>query len=179
MVNNNNYYIVSIYEKVMVERSDLEKRVRRLIAEDVTSKVLKSLGDKGDRRLKKGAKEIVNLLNEGEEPNNRFYVGIEKDREEKARTMKEGINAFKKQYSRYGKILEGLIAEKRIKRNKNLVYRLNKGYNLSEEDYVQVMMNLGFERREASAMYPHILAISERLKKADEQMERTILLSKS
>ena len=163
----------------MVERSDLEKRVRRLIAGDITSKVLKSLGDKGDRRLKKGAKEIVNLLGEGEEPNNRFYVGIEKSKEEKARTMKEGINAFKKKYSRYGKILEGLIAEKRIKRNKNLVYRLNKGYNLSEENYVQIIMDLGFERREASAIYPHILAISERLKKADEHMERTILLSKS
>ena len=179
MVNNNNYYIVSIYKKIMVERSDLEKRVRRLIAGDITSKVLKSLGDKGDRRLKKGAKEIVNLLGEGEEPNNRFYVGIEKSKEEKARTMKEGINAFKKKYSRYGKILEGLIAEKRIKRNKNLVYRLNKGYNLSEENYVQIIMDLGFERREASAIYPHILTSSERLGKANEQMERTILLSKS
>ncbi len=163
----------------MVERSALENRVRRLIAEDITSKVLKSLGDKGSRRLKKGAKEIVNLLGEGEEPNNRFYVGIEKSEEEKSKTLREGINAFKKKYSRYGKILEGLIAEKRIKRNKNLVYRLNKGYNLSEEDYVWVIMDLGFDRRETSAMYPHILAISERLGKANEQMERTILLSKS
>jgi hypothetical protein len=178
MINNNNHYIVSVYKKIMVKRSELEKKVRRLIAGDITSKVLKSLGDKGDRRLKKGAKEIVNLLGE-EEPNNRFYVGIERTEEEKARTLREGINAFKKQYGRYGNILEGLIAEKRIKRNKNLVYRLNKGYNLSEEDYIQIMMDLNFERREASAMYPHILAISERLKKANEQMKRTILLSKS
>ena len=163
----------------MVERLELEKRVRKSIAGDITSKVLKSLGDKGDRRLKKGAKEIVNLLNEGEEPNYRFCVEIKKTKEEKARTLREGINAFKKKYSRYGNILEGLIAEKRIKRNKNLVYRLNKGYKLSEEDYVQVMMDLGFEKREASAMYPHILAFSERLGKADEQLERTILISKS
>jgi len=179
MVNNNNYYIVSIYKKIMVERSDLEKRVRRLIAGDITSKVLKNLGEKGARRLKKGAKEIVNLLGEGEEPNNRFYVGIEKSKEEKSKTLREGINAFKKQYSSYGKILEGLIAKKRIQRNKNLVYRLNKGYNLSEENYVQIIMDLGFERREASAIYPHILARSERFKKADEQSERTILISKS
>jgi len=163
----------------MVERSDLEKGVRRLIAGDITYRVLKNLGEKGIRRLNKRAKEIVNLLDEGEEPNNRFYIKIERDKEEKARTTKEGINAFKKQYSRYGKILEGLIAEKRIKRNKNLVYRLNKGYNLSEEDYVKIIMDLGFEKREASAMYPHILAFSERLKKADGQMKRTILLSKS
>lgn len=163
----------------MVERSGLEKRVRRLIAGDITYRVLKSLGEKGIRRLKKGAKEIVNLLGEGEEPNNRFYVGIEKSEEEKSKTLREGINAFKKKYSSYGKILEGLIAQKRIERNKNLVYGLNEGYHLSEEDYVQIMIDLGFEKREASAMYPHILAISERLKKADEQLERTILLSKS
>lgn len=178
MINNNNYYIVSVYEEIMVERSDLEKRVRRLIAGDITYKVLKSLGDKGDRRLKKRAAEIVNLLDE-EEPGNRFYARIETSKEEKSKTLREGINAFKKKYSSYGKILEGLIAEKRIQRNKNLVYRLNKGYNLSEEDYVQIIVDLGFERREASAIYPHILAISERLGKADEQMERTILLSKS
>ena len=161
----------------MVERSELEKRVRRLIAGDITSKVLKNLGEKGVRRLNKGAKEIFGLLDK-EEPNDRFYVRVEKIEEEKARTMRQGVNAFKKEYPRYGEILEGLIAEKRMKKNKNLVYRLNKG-KLSEEDYTQVMMDLGFEKREASAIYPHILAISERLGKADEQMERTILLSKS
>jgi len=163
----------------MVERSELEKKVRRLIAADITYRVLKSLGEKGVRRLNKRAVEIVNLLYEGEEMNERFFVGFEKTQEEKARTMKEGINAFNKKYPRYGKILEGLIAQKRIERNKNLVYRLNEGYNLSEEDYVQIMIDLGFERREASAMYPHILSISERLEKADEHKERTILLPKS
>jgi len=176
MINNNNYYIVSVYEKIMVRRSELEKRVRGLIAADITYRVLKSLGEKGVRRLDKRAAEIVDLLGRGE-LNNRFYVRIERGLEEKARTMKEGINAFKKKYPSYGKILEGLIAEKRIERNKNLVYGLNEGYHLSEEDYIQIIMDLGFERREASAMYPHILAISERLEKADEQRERTILLS--
>lgn len=179
MMNNNNYYIVSVYEKVMVERSELENKVRRLIAGDITYRVLKSLGDKGDRRLHKKAVEIVYLLNKGEEPNDRFFVGIEKTEKEKAKTMRQGINAFKKKYSSYGKILEGLIAQKRIERNKNLVYGLNEEYHLSEEDYVQIIMDLGFEKREASAMYPHILAISERLGKADEQRERTILISKS
>lgn len=179
MVNNNNYYIVSVYEKIMVERSELENRVRRMVAADITYRVLKNLGEKGIRRLKKRALEIVDLLDKGEEPNDRFYVEIERIEKEKARTMKAGVNAFKKEYPSYGKILEGLIAEKRIRRNKNLVYRLNKGYKLSEEDYVQIMMDLNFERREASAMYPHILASSERLKKVDEQMKRTILLSKS
>ena len=178
IINNNNHYILFICGKIMVERSELENRVRRLIAGDITYRVLKSLGDKGDRRLKKRAAEIVFLLDQ-EEPSGRFYAGIEKIDEEKAKTMKEGINAFKKKYPRYGKILEGLIAQTRLSKNKNLVYGLSEGYKLSEEDYVQIMMDLGFERREASAMYPHILAISERLGKADEHRQRTILLSKS
>lgn len=162
----------------MAERSELENRIRRLVAGDITYRVLKSLGDKGDRRLKKRAKEIVVLLDE-EEPNDRFYARIERIEEEKAKTIREGVNAFKKKYKSHGKILEGFIAKTRIERNKNLVYGLNEGYKLSEEDYVQIIMDLGFERREAAAMYPHILAISERLKKADEHKERTILLSKS
>ena len=162
----------------MVERSELENRVRRLIAADITYRVLKGLGEKGIRRLNKRAKEIVDLLDMGGQ-NDRFYVEIQKIEDEKARTMKEGINAFKKQYPNYGKILEGLIAEKRIKRNKNLVYSLNEGYKLAEEDYVQVMVDLGFDRREASSMYPHILTISGRIGKADEHKERTILLTKS
>ena len=163
----------------MVERSELESRVRRLIAGDITYRVLKNLGNKGVRRLNKRAAEITDLLDKGEEPNNRFYVGIEKIEKEKARTLREGINAFKKEHPGYGKILEGLIAKKRIKRNKNLIYGLNEGYKLSEEDYVLIMRDLGFERREASAIYPHILAISKRLERANEQSERTILLSRS
>ncbi|HUW43385.1 MAG TPA: hypothetical protein VMV95_00260 [Bacillota bacterium] len=162
----------------MVERTELERRVRRLIAGDITYRVLKSLGDRGDRRLKKRAAEIVDILDQ-KELNNRFFVGIEKTEEEKAKTLRQGINAFKKKYKREGEVLEGLIAEKRIEKNKNLVYGLNNGYHLSEEDYVQIMMDLGFEKREAASIYPHILAISERLGKADEYRKRTILIAKS
>jgi hypothetical protein len=38
------------------------------------------------------------------------------------------------------------------------------------------MMDLGFEKREAAGLYPHVIAISERLKKADENKERSILI---
>ncbi len=160
----------------MVERSELEKRVRRLIAADISYRSLKSLGEKGIRRLNKRAQEIVELLEE-EESMDRFHAGIRETEEEKSsRTLRQGIDAFTEEHPRYGKILEGLIAETRLQKNRHLIYRLNPGYNLSEEDYVQIIVDLGFERREASAIYPHILAISERLKKADEQKERSILI---
>ena len=162
----------------MAERTELEKRVRRIIAADITYRVLKSLGEKGVRRLDKRATEIVGLLDK-EEQGDRFYARIEKTEEEKARTLRQGIDAFKKKHPRYGNVLEGLIAEKRLERNENLIYGLTKGSKLSEEDYVQIIMDLGFEKREASAMYPHILAISERLGRADEHKERLILIPKS
>jgi len=172
-----NFYILPFLIDLMAERSELESRVRRLIAADISYRVLNSLGEKGIRRLNKRAEEIAVLLDE--EPQDRFFAKIEESSEQKARTMKEGIEAFKDKHPKYGEILENLIAETRQRRNKNLVYGLNQEYHLSEEDYVQVMMDLGFERREASAMYPHVLAISGRLGRADEHSKRAILISKS
>jgi len=160
----------------MAERSELESRVRRLVAADITYRVFKSLGDKGIRRLNKSAEEIVQLL-ESEEPGYRFLSKIEESEEKKARTLRQGIDIFREKHTRSGVILERIIAETRAKKNRHLVYGLNEGYKLSEEDYVQIMIDLGFDRREASGLYPHITAISERLDKANETAERKILLS--
>jgi len=162
----------------MPERTEVEKYVRWLIALDIISKPLSSLGDKGMRREKKTVKNIVALLEKESEISKRIFAKIEKREEEKARTLREGITQFKKKYPSYGTILEGIIAETRIKKNEYLIYGLNENYKLSEEDYVRVMMDLGFKRREAVSIYPHIIAISERLGKASEQAERRILISK-
>jgi len=161
----------------MVERTEIEKFVRWLIASDILYRPLKSLGEKGLRRLDKTAKEISDLLKEEGEVGERVFAKIEKkEEEEAARTLREGITAFKKKYPEYGEILEKLITEKRMKSNRYLIYGLQEGFKLGEEDYVRVMMDLGFDRREASSVYPHVIAISERLKKAKVQAERRILL---
>lgn len=162
----------------MVERTEVEKCVRWLVASDILYRQLKSLGEKGVRRLEKTAKELSSLLKEGEEVGERVIAKTEKRDEEKARTLREGINAFKKKYPSYGEILEEMIAEKRLKRNTYLVYSLQEGYKLGEEDYMRVMMDLGFERREAASIYPHIITISQRLEKAAEQAQRSILVAK-
>lgn len=161
----------------MVERTEVEKYVRGLVASDILYRQLKSLGEKGVRRLEKTAKELSSLLKEGEEVGERVIAKTEKRDEEKARTLREGINAFKKKHPCYGEILEEMIAEKRLKRNTYLVYSLQEGYKLGEEDYMRVMMDLGFERREAASIYPHIIAISQRLEKAAEQAPRSILVT--
>ncbi|MFH1311031.1 MAG: hypothetical protein ABIH65_01345 [Nanoarchaeota archaeon] len=161
----------------MPERTEIEKFVRWLISSDILYRPLKSLGEKGLRRLDKKAKEISDLLKEGEEIGERVFAKTEKKEEEKARTLREGINAFTKKYPKYGDILEKMIAEKRKRNNKYLIYGLQENFKLGEEDYIRVMMDLGFDRREASAVYPHIIAVSERLGKAKAQTQRTILIS--
>lgn len=163
----------------MPERTEIEKETRTLIATDILYKPFSSLGDKGKRRAEKHAKNITAFLKEGEEKGERIFARIEKKDEEKARTLREGIDAFKKEYPKYGNLLEGCIAKKRMSLNKYLIYGLEGSFKLAEEDYVKVMMNLGFTRREANSVYPHILAISERLGKAVEQAERSMLISQN
>ena len=161
----------------MVERTEIETNVRNMVALDILGKPFKSLSGKAERREWKAAKEITSLLKKDYEIGERIFARVEeREEEEKARTLKEGINAFKKEYPKYGSILEVLIEEKRVNKNKYLIYGLNSGYCLGSEDYLRVMKDLGFVREEACAVYPHIKDISERLGKAKEGSERTILL---
>lgn len=161
-----------------MERTDIEKDTRYLVAGDISYRILKSLGERGVRKLDKKAGEIDSLLKGDDDIGNSVYARVERRDESKARTLEEGIEEFNKQYPDHCSILKGLIEEKRDKKKKFLVYGLKEGYKLGEEDYARVMMDLGFDRREANSIYPHIVAISDRLGKANEKAERTILLKK-
>lgn len=160
----------------MVERTEIEKYVRHMVALDVLGKPFKTLGDRAWRRENKLAKMIADCLIEKYDVGERVFVEVEKIDEEKARTLREGVEAFKKEFPRYGKILEEMIKGRRIRKNKYLRYGLNEDFVLGSEDYISVMKDLGFEREEACAVYPHIKVISERLGKSKEQSKRLILL---
>ena len=159
----------------MAERSELEINVRNLVAYDVISKPLSSLGNKVSRARTSLAKEISGLVREGEEFE-RVTAYIERKDEQKARTLREGIDAFKEEHPRYGKILEGLIKEKRLKNNRYLCYGINEGFKLGCEDYRRVMKSVGLEAEQADAMYPHLIELSDRLGEASEQAVRQILV---
>jgi len=158
----------------MANRNELEIKVRSMVAFDILSKPLTSLGHKADRRRDKLAEETAALLEE--ETSDRVVAYTERREEEKARTMREGIEAFKEEYPSYGKILEGVIQEKRIKSNQYLVYGVADGFKLGSEDYRRVMRDLGLTPVQADAMYVHLLDISEKLGKAAENGLRSILL---
>ena len=159
----------------MVTRTELETTVREMVAYDILSKPLSSLGQKAGRRRDKLAQESAGLLRQGDEFE-RVIAYVEHRDEEKARTMRDGIESFKDAYPRYGKILEGMIQDKRVESNRYLVYGVAKGCTLGVGEYRNVMKDIGLNPLEADAMYPHLLQISERLGKAGEYELRNILL---
>jgi len=160
----------------MTERTDLEVTVRNMVAYDILSKPLTSLGHKADRRRDKLAGEAASLVRKNKEYE-RFVAYIEtRDEEERARTLREGISAFSEEYPEYGSILEGMIQETRAVSNKYLVFGIKESFKLGAEDYRRVMRELGMSALESDSMYPHLLDISDRLKKAKETERRDILL---
>ena len=160
----------------MVERTTIETCVRHLVATDILYRPISSLSGKADRRKDKITKEIADLLKNDYEVGERIFARIEKKDEEKARTLREGIDAFKKEYPTQGDVLEGIIAKKRLKNNEYLVFGISEGYQLGREDYIRVMKDLGLNDEAACAMYPHLKEVSDQLGKAKEQAERSILL---
>jgi len=159
----------------MVERTELEINVRNLVAYDILEKPLSSLEGKAKRRKEKIANELAELLDVGED-GERIFASIEYREHDKARTLREGIDAFKKEHPRYGDILEGAIAQKRLARDEVLVYGIKPGFRLGTDDYLRVMVSLGLSREQACGMYPHLKEISEKLGKAAEDKQREILL---
>lgn len=63
MINNNNHYIVSVYEKVMVK---LEEAARSLIAHKLITSITGSLSDRAKRRMENAAEEIYTILKKRE-----------------------------------------------------------------------------------------------------------------
>lgn len=159
----------------MVNRNNLEVAIRDMVAYDILSKPLSNLGDKAYRRRDKLAAEAAEFVRVGYD-SERIVAYTEFKDEEKARTLREGITAFKEAYPKYGKVLEGMIEEKRANNNEYLVFGIKTGFKLGAEDYRRVMKNLGMTSREADAMYPHLLDISDRLGKSRENAVRNILL---
>lgn len=159
------------------ERTEVENHVRYIVASDILQKVFSSLVSKEKRRRGKRVSLVVELLRQKAEVGDRVIAYTEERPEDrKARTLRGAIDEFKLIHPRLGKELEELIQQTRREQNEYLVFALEPDYKLGEEDYIGVLRDLGFNTRRAMALYPHILEISEKLKKASEQKERSILI---
>jgi hypothetical protein len=119
---------------------------------------------------------ISNYIGQKADLGNSVTAYVEKESKQKARGMEDGIEEFTKQYPHYGKILQGIIEEKREKKEVYLNYGLNDSYKLNDNEYVSVMRDLGIAETEASVMFPMLMQISGRLKKKQKPGLRDILI---
>lgn len=151
-----------------------ERQIIELIATDRIDIPISSMSGKLKRQKPKLASNI-NLEGRSRYNGERVYARIESEDREKARGMREGIEEFSKKFPQYGRILEGLIAEKRVESETHLYFGLQEGRRLTADDYMGVMQNLGFTESTSRSLYPELMEISRNLSKKREE-ERSILI---
>lgn len=160
------------------ERTESEKLVRKLVAMNNLRIPFSSLYQKNKKIEKNYALGISNYIGNNADLGNSVTAYIKKEEKQKARGMEEGIAEFTKQYPRYGKILQGIVEEKRTENEVYLNYGLNEGYKLNDNEYVSVMRDIGLNDQESEAMFPMLRGISDRLKKKQKEGLREILIGK-
>ena len=158
------------------DSKNLERQIIELIATDRIDIPISSMSGKLKRQKPKLAKEV----NLSEYKNNfkgeRVYARTEtEDTTEKARTMSEAIDEFAEKYSREGKILKGMIEEKRKAKESNLYFGINEGCRLTADDYMGVITNLGFSPKTAESLYQELIDISLKISRKRKE-ERNILI---
>ncbi len=154
----------------------MERQILELIATDRIEIPLSSLDQKLRRdRMQIGSEIAESLVDkfDGE----RVYARVAEEDKERARGMKEAIAEFGQEFPKYGAILKGKIAEKRILREKHLYFGVKEGRRLTSDDYMGVMTSIGLTPAVASALYPDLMEISRKLSRA-RQEERSIIVGK-
>ena len=156
----------------MVE--DIEGRLIRLISMDRLHRPISSMSGKLKRRQAPLAKELeIEKRFRGE----RVYARVVNENTMKARGMKAGIDKFKEKYPRQGKILQGYIEQEGKVPETNLYFGMNEGRRLSWQDYMGVMMDLGFTQGTAQRLYPELMDVSRNMARKRDETERSILIS--
>jgi len=159
------------------ERTEGEKAVRKLVATNNLRIPFSSIYQKIKACEDNFAAGIQGYVNEKVNFGNSATAIVEYKDKNAARGMRDGIDAFKTQYPKYGAILEGLIQEKRVKSETHLIYGLNEGYKLHDNEYVSIIKDVaGLNDSEAEIIFPEIMKVSERLNKKKKEGLRDILV---
>jgi hypothetical protein len=155
----------------------LERQLIELIATDRIDVPISSMSGKLKRAKKKLAPAVdLSAYKDKNFEGERVYARVETEDKEKARTMSAAIDVFCKQYKRPGKVLKGIIAEKRIKSETHLYFGMNEGRRLTADDYRGVMANLGFTPASAEGLYGKLMEASRKISRSRVDGERSILV---
>lgn len=155
----------------------IERQLVQLIATDRTEIPISSMSGKLKRKKPKMAQAIV-MPESGRYVGERVYARLESKDSMKARTMKEAISEFTQQYPTHGKVLQGMIAEKRLQKEEHLYFGVRDGCRLASNDYMDVMKELGFSEVTAERLYPEMIEVSRNLQRQRGCPERSVLIGK-
>ncbi len=154
---------------------NLEGQIIEIIATDRIDVPISSMSGKLKRAKPKLAKAVNLGEYEGNFEGDRVYARIEDEDKSKARGMREGIEVFSEKFPRYGKILNGIIEEHRVRRESHLYFGMYEGCRMTTGDYLGVLTNLGFSEGMAKKLYPELIDISRNLSRKRCE-ERSILV---
>ncbi|MBA7595915.1 hypothetical protein ES703_02881 [subsurface metagenome] len=165
MVNNNNYYIVSVYEKIMVK---LEELTKSLLAHKLITSTTGSLSDRAERRMIRAAEKAYDILkkrkstvtNIGE-----MKIGVRwsNDQAAWARNINLALEEFRQEHPKWGTVLDETIAKHREVRRAYVKFE----GEIPEEFYIEAICDVmkGTTSQEAGKIYRSILVMEKRLKK--------------
>ena len=155
---------------------ELERQLIELIATDRIEIPISSMSGKLKRRKPKLAQAIA--LPGSKYRGERVHAKVEEADRMKARTLKEAVAEFGEKYPSHGKVLAGIIAEKRLQKETHLYFGVNDGCRLTSADYMDVMKNLGFGEVTAERLYSELIDVSRNLAKKRDEHERSVLIGK-
>jgi hypothetical protein len=155
----------------------MESEIIKLVTMDRLNTPIKSLDNKIGRRRRALAQEVSQGMS-GDYFGEKVFAEVRTEDKNLARGTKEAISEFSDEYPKYGAILAGKIAEKRVKREKHLYFGLQEGEVLSHQDYMAVMDNLGISENKARILYPTLVSVSNDLESKKKSQERRVIVGK-
>ena len=155
---------------------NIEKQIIELIATDRIDRPISSMSGKLKRAKPKLAKGIDLSSYSGSFEGERVYARIDETDEMKARGMRDGVEVFSETYPRHGKILNGMIEEKRASREKHFSFGMYEGCRLTSDDYMNVMSDLGFTEATSRGLYRELMDISHKMARKRDESERSVLI---
>ena len=155
----------------------IEKNIEDLIAYDRIKSLYSSFSQRAERREKDLAYGIYNQIARDEKipTDSKVFASITDITESNARGMKDGMQEFKKRYPDYGKILEGLIEEKRDEREVYLNFGIA-GKELPDAAYLRTFRDLGIDSEGAHKVYATVEIFESIKKKKQDNNARKLLI---
>lgn len=158
----------------------LEESVQKLIVYKLVTSVTGTISDRAKRKYEKVGEEIGDKFKNKQKLPEDSYLAAELKWSDEAvnwaRKQSLGIEEFKQEYPKYGKILDDKIKKHREVRRAYLEFGIKEG-DLPEEVYLEVIKDLvkGINDEEAKEFYNLLKELNKSLKKDEKGLQRLLL----